>query len=69
MLGLPEPLVPIFRYLEAEDFANEYDGDGRPITRKAKLVAKLGFTQIPGIDFYESYASAVRYESSRMNLA
>ena len=33
-----------------------------------RLITK-GFTQIPGVDFYESYASVVRYESLRMNLA
>ena len=28
-----------------------------------------GFTQIPGVDFYESYTSVVHYKSLRMNLA
>ena len=28
-----------------------------------------GFTQIPRVDFFESYASVVHYESLRMNLA
>ena len=49
-------------------FANKYDSDGNLTGRKARLVAK-GFTQIPGVDFFETYASVVRYESLRMNLA
>ena len=36
--------------------------------QKARLVAK-GFTQLPGVNFYESYASVIRYKSLRMNLA
>lgn len=35
---------------------------------KAHLVAK-GYTQIPGVDFFDMYASVVRYESLRMTLA
>ena len=36
-------------------------------TRKAHFVAK-GFTQIPGVDFFESYTSVICYESLCMNL-
>ena len=49
-------------------FANKYDSNGNLTGRKAHLVAK-GFTQIPGVDFFETYASVVCYESLRMNLA
>jgi hypothetical protein len=49
-------------------FANKYDVDGGVVARKARLVAK-GFMQIPGIDYFETYASVVCYESLRMNLA
>jgi hypothetical protein len=49
-------------------FANKYDASGKLIGRKARLVAK-GFTQIPGVDYFETYASVVRYESLHMNLA
>ena len=49
-------------------FANKYNADGNLIARKARLVEK-GFTQIPGVYFFETYASVVRYESLQMNLA
>lgn len=43
-------------------FMIKYDHDGNVDSRKARIIAK-GFTQIPGIDFFETYASVVRYES------
>ena len=49
-------------------FTNKYKSDGNLTGRKTHLVAK-GFTQIPGVDFFETYASVVCYESLRMNLA
>lgn len=49
-------------------FDNKYNGDGEIIKRKARLIAK-GFSQIPGVDFTETYASVVRLESFRMTAA
>ena len=49
-------------------FTNKYDSGGNLNGRKACRVAK-GFTQIPSIDFFETYASVVHYESLRINLA
>ncbi|KAF5387622.1 hypothetical protein D9615_000717 [Tricholomella constricta] len=49
-------------------FALKYDENGVITGRKARLVAK-GFSQIPGVDFFASYASVVKYESLRINLA
>lgn len=49
-------------------FDIKFDGEGRISSRKARLVAK-GFTQIPGVDFFDTYASVVRYESLRITLA
>lgn len=43
-------------------FANKYNSNGNLTSCKARLVTK-GFTQIPGVDFFETYASVVRYES------
>jgi len=48
-------------------FANKFNRDGKLTARKARLVAK-GSTQVPGVDFFESYTSVVYYESLRMNL-
>ena len=46
-------------------YANKYDADGNVIRRKARLVAK-GFSQIPGLEYDQTYASVVRLESFRM---
>jgi len=40
----------------------KYGVDGKPLLKKARLVVQ-GFTQIPGIDFFEIYASVVRPSS------
>jgi hypothetical protein len=45
-------------------FANKYNNSGEVEKRKARLVAK-GFHQIPGIDFFESHHSVVRFDSLR----
>ena len=49
-------------------FANKYYSEGNLISCKAHLITK-GFTQIPGVDFFETYALVVQYESLWMNLA
>lgn len=49
-------------------FANKYDSDGNLTGCKACLIAK-GFTQIPSVDFFETYTSVIRYESLQKNLA
>ncbi|EDR06651.1 retrovirus-related pol polyprotein [Laccaria bicolor S238N-H82] len=46
-------------------FTNKYDANGNIIRRKARLVAK-GYTQIPGLDYDQTYASVVRLESFRI---
>jgi transposase InsO family protein len=46
-------------------FALKYNTEGEVIKWKARLVAK-GFQQIAGLDFFETYAGVVRYESLRM---
>jgi hypothetical protein len=43
----------------------KYDTEGEVVKWKAQLVVK-GFQQIKGIDFFETYAGVVRYESLRM---
>ncbi len=44
------------------------DGDGKITRYKARLVAK-GFSQIPGIDFFETYAPVVRLDTFRLLMA
>ena len=43
-------------------FANKYDADGKIIRCKARLVAK-GYTQIPGLNYDQTYASVVCLKS------
>ncbi|KAF2888384.1 hypothetical protein ILUMI_17789 [Ignelater luminosus] len=44
------------------------DADGNPIRYKARLVAR-GFTQEKGVDYQETFAPVVRYDSIRILLA
>ncbi|CDO72947.1 hypothetical protein BN946_scf185002.g132 [Trametes cinnabarina] len=49
-------------------FRLKRDADGRIIKHKARLVAQ-GFSQIPGIDYVETFAPVVRLETLRVLLA
>lgn len=49
-------------------FKTKLDGDGRPHTYKARLVAR-GFSQKYGDDYDETYAPVVRYDTIRALLA
>ncbi|XP_037929235.1 uncharacterized mitochondrial protein AtMg00820-like, partial [Teleopsis dalmanni] len=49
-------------------FKTKLDAQGTPVCRKARLVAK-GFGQIEGIEYTETFAPVVRYESIRFLLA
>jgi hypothetical protein len=49
-------------------FRNKQDENGVVTTNKARLVA-LGFTQVEGLDFEETYAPVARLEAIRMLLA
>lgn len=43
-------------------FVLKYNEDGKVVERKAHLVAK-GFLQIPGMDYFVTYVSIVKYKS------
>lgn len=49
-------------------FTNKYDSNRNLTGCKAHLIAK-GFTQIPGMDFFETYTLVIHYELLQMNLA
>lgn len=50
------------------NFKIKTDKDGQPKRRKARFFAK-GYRQIKGIDFQESFAPVVRYDSLRVLMA
>ena len=49
-------------------FKTKENPDGSLIKRKARLVAR-GFSQTPGVDFFETFSPVVRYESVRCVLS
>lgn len=49
-------------------YAPKFDSDGNITSYKSRLVAK-GFTQVHGIDYFETFASVVRFDSLRLTLA
>ena len=63
-----DPSLDIYLVKTHWTFANKYDEDGRLNAWEARLVTKW-FTQISGVDFYESYTSVIWYELLHMNLA
>ena len=65
---IENPPPDIYTIKTCWTFTNKFDRDGKLTMRKAHLVAKE-FIQIPGVDFFESYASVVHYKSLQMNLA
>src|SRR5271168_5155058 len=49
-------------------FRLKRDHNGKIVKHKARLVAK-GFSQIPGIDFVETFAPVMRLETFRLLMA
>ena len=49
-------------------YAPKFDSEGEIVSHKSRLVAK-GFTQVYGVDYFETFASVVRFDSLRLILA
>ena len=49
-------------------YAPKFDSEGDVTSYKSRLVAK-GFTQVFGVDYFETFASVVRFDSLRLILA
>ena len=49
-------------------FRLKRDAEGKIVRHKARLVAK-GFSQIPGIDFFETFAPVMRLDTLQLLLA
>ena len=49
-------------------YAPKFDSEGEIVSYKSRLVAK-GFTQVYGVDYFETFTSVVRFNSLRLILA
>ncbi len=49
-------------------FRLKHDASGNIVQRKARLVAQ-GFSQVPGVDYFDTYAPVAKFASIRTILA